>query len=140
MRSLFKTLTITVFALTGLAGLAQAAPHGDMHPGRHARVADERSTDDVTPPMPVYVRVAPAMQPRLATVLHEVRIAEHRIAMDRHDGRLTPAARRLDAQAAGIRREALSVASVHRGRLPGGTFAALQHDMMRLDRNIGRMA
>ncbi len=141
MRSLFKTLTITAVVITGLAGVSYAAPHGDgaMHPGRNAHVADQPDTDDLTPPMPVYVRAA--MQPHLATVLHEVRAAQHRIAMDRHEGRLTPAAaRRLHARAATIRAEALSAAASHGGRLPNGTFATLQHDMMRLDRSITRMA
>ncbi|MDG3576432.1 hypothetical protein P7F60_08550 [Rhizobium sp. YJ-22] len=141
MRSLFKTLTITAFTVAGLAGLAQAAPHDGMHPGRQARAADEPYVDSVAPTMPVAFRAAPVMRPRLDAVLHEVRVAQHRIAMDRHEGRLTPAAaRRLHMQAAGIRREALSIAATHHGRLPGATFAALQHDIRRLDRSITRMA
>ena len=65
MRSLFKTLTITVFALTGLVGTSYAAPHECMHPGRQVRVGHEPSSDDIAPPMPVFMPAAPRMmQPR----------------------------------------------------------------------------
>ncbi len=69
MRSLFKTLTITAFTVAGLAGLAQAAPHDGMHPGRQARAADEPYVDSVAPTMPVAFRAAPVMRPRLDAVL-----------------------------------------------------------------------
>ncbi len=77
----------------------------------------------------------------LARVLNEVRVADHRIDLERQQGKLTAGSfNKLENEAAGIRTQALRTADMHRGGIPFKTFATLQGEVRQLDRNIVRMS
>lgn len=169
MRSLLKTVTIASFILAVASGGAFAAGHGghggehsdgshgfhdgDRAGGFHGFHGDRdrgffRSDNYVdwsdlatgyynAPPM-TYSYQGPH---HLARVLNEVRVADHRIDLERQQGKLTAGAfTKLENEAAVIRTQALRTADMHRGGIPFKTFATLQGEVRQLDRNIVRMS
>lgn len=158
MRSLFKTVTIASFILAAATGGAFAAGHshgehsgsGGMHSershdfdrgGRHFF----RHNDDDLFMNDMYTGytgpAAYGQRPHLVRVLHELRVADHRIDFERQQGKLTASAfNRLENEASAIRTQALKAADMHRGGIPVKTFATLQGEVRQLDRNIVRMS
>ncbi|OAP36831.1 hypothetical protein AU381_20400 [Sinorhizobium glycinis] len=148
MRSLIKTSAIAALALSLAAGGAFAA-------GRHESVTSTGpengdyyqgifGNDDVAPPAPVARPMTSAVvvqQPRLATILHELRAANHRMDAERFSGKLSSVAfNRLRREERDIRADATRVAAMHNGRIPNSSYAQLQRDIRRLDGNIARSA
>lgn len=158
MRSLFKTVTIASFILAAATGGAFAAEHshgehsgsGGMHSershdfdrgGRHFF----RHNDDDLSMNTMYMNyTGPAtygQRPHLVRVLHELRVADHRIDFERQQGRLSASAfHRLENESSAIRTQALKTAQMHRGHIPMKAFATLQGEVRQLDRNIVRMS
>ncbi|MDA5632168.1 MULTISPECIES: hypothetical protein [Rhizobium/Agrobacterium group] len=170
MRSLLKTVTIASFILAVASGGAFAAEHGGHgggHGGEHSDGAHGFHDSDRgggfhgdrdrgffksdnyvdwgdlatgyynAPPMS-YSYQGPH---HLARVLNEVRVADHRIDLERQQGKLTASSfSKLEKEAAGIRTQALRTADMHRGGIPFKTFATLQGEVRQLDRNIVRMS
>ncbi|TQN62660.1 hypothetical protein FLX27_03420 [Agrobacterium tumefaciens] len=158
MRSLFKTVTIASFILATATGGAFAAGHshgehsgsGGMHSershdvdrgGRHFL----RHNDDDLFMNDMYMNytgpAAYGQRPHLVRVLHELRVADHRIDFERQQGRLSAGAfNRLENESSAIRTQALKTADMHRGYLPMKAFNTLQGEVRQLDRNIVRMS
>ena len=148
MRSPFKTTTIATVALVLLSGAAFAADHhdfgrdnekgaytGDYYQGIFAQ--DDMST----PAMPVYRTPTHMASTRLDHVLHELRVDNHRINVDREQGKLTAANyRKLEREDGAVRAEAINTAAAHHGMLPAQSYARLQGDVHHLNRDIARMA
>ncbi|ACP23564.1 conserved hypothetical protein (plasmid) [Sinorhizobium fredii NGR234] len=148
MRSLITTSAIAALALSLAAGGAFAA---DRHEGTTPTGPENGDyyqgifgNDDVAPPAPDARPMTSAVvveQPRLASILHELRAANHRMDAERASGKLGPVAfSRLRREEQNIRADAAQVAAMHRGRIPNGSYAQLQRDMRRLDWNIARSA
>ncbi|ASY73048.1 hypothetical protein N181_02005 [Sinorhizobium fredii USDA 205] len=148
MRSLITTSAIAALALSLAAGGAFAASrhegttstgpeNGDYYQGIFGN-------DDVAPPAPDARPMTSAVvvqQPRLATILHELHAANHRMDAERASGKLGPVAfNRLRREESGIRADATEVAAMHHGMIPTSAYAQLQRDVRRLDWNIARSA
>ena len=140
MRSTFKTIVFTSLALSLATGGAFAAGLRESH--RYA--SDDH--DYAGPQMSVQampVQAKPAMVPKahLDRVLASLRSAERNIRQEETMHRLSAsAARKLEGEANGIRHQAVSVASAHKGAIPDATFQSLKSDIRKLDRNIVRMS
>ena len=148
MRSLTKTSAIAALTLSLAAGGAFAAGH---HEGTNSTGPENGDyyqgvfgNDDVAPPAPDARPMASAIvvqQPRLATILHELRAANHRMDAERASGKLSSVAfNRMRREERNIRADATQVAAMHNGRIPGPSYAQLQKDVRRLDWNIARSA
>ncbi|AFL50177.1 hypothetical protein ABIE78_004029 [Sinorhizobium fredii] len=148
MRSLITTSAIAALALSLATGGAFAAgrhegttstgpENGDYYQGIFAN-------DDVAPPAPAarpMTSVVVVEQPRLASILHELRAANHRMDAERTSGKLSSVAfGRLRREEQNIRADATEVAAKHDGRIPTSSYAQLQRDVHRLDWNIARSA
>ena len=149
MRSLITTSAIAALALSLAAGGAFAAGHhagttptgpenGDYYQGVFGN-------DDVAPPAPdtgpMTTAAAVVQRPRLASILHELRAANHRMDAERASGRLSSVAfNRLRRDEQNIRADATRMAAMHDGRIPSRSYADLQRDVRRLDWNIARSA
>ncbi|UXS30965.1 hypothetical protein FY152_02255 [Agrobacterium tumefaciens] len=158
MRSLFKTVTIASFILATATGGAFAAGHshgehsgsGGMHSERSHDVDRGgrhffRHNDDDLFMNDMYMNytgpAAYGQRPHLVRVLHELRVADHRIDFERQQGRLSAGAfNRLENESSAIRTQALKTADMHRGYLPMKAFNTLQGEVRQLDRNIVRMS
>lgn len=158
MRSLFKTVTIASFILATATGGAFAAGHshgehsgsGGMHSERSHDVDRGgrhffRHNDDDLFMNDMYMNytgpAAYGQRPHLVRVLHELRVADHRIDFERQQGRLSAGAfNRLENESSAIRTQALKTADMHRGYLPMKAFSTLQGEVRQLDRNIVRMS
>jgi hypothetical protein len=148
MRSFINTSVIATLALSLAAGSAFAA---GRHEGTNSTGPENGDyyqgifgNDDVAPPAPdarPMISAAVVEQPRLATILHELRAANHRMDAERSSGRLSSVAfNRLRREEGDIRADATRVAAMHDGRIPGASYAQLQRDVRRLDWNIARSA
>ncbi|CUX42872.1 hypothetical protein [Agrobacterium genomosp. 13] len=158
MRSLFKTVTIASFILATATGGAFAAGHshgehsgsGGMHSERSHDVDRGgrhffRHNDDDLFMNDMYMNytgpAAYGQRPHLVRVLHELRVADHRIDFERQQGRLSAGAfNRLENESSAIRTQALKTADMHHGYLPMKAFNTLQGEVRQLDRNIVRMS
>ncbi|MDH7800093.1 MULTISPECIES: hypothetical protein [unclassified Rhizobium] len=158
MRSLFKTVTITAFILAAATGGAFADGHshgehsgsGGMHGershdfdrgGRHffRHNDDDMFMNDMS--MNYTAPAAYGQRPHLVRVLHELRVADHRIDFERQQARLSASAfNRLENESSAIRTQALKTADMHGGYIPMKAFATLQSEVRQLDRNIVRMS
>jgi hypothetical protein len=137
--------------ITTAAGGALAASHGHDHDGDHHRdfreplkTADNwQDLDDTYVdqggilPEPGAVRI---YQPRLQTILSELRTDNMHINADRQHGLLTAANYRdLRSEDARIRHEAMAVAAWHHGTIPSPRFVTLQNEVQHLGRDVQRM-
>ena len=158
MRSLFRKVTIASFILAAATGGAFAAGHshgehsgsGGMHSDRShdfdrgGRHFFRHNDDDLFMNNMSMNYTAPAaygQRPHLVRVLHELRVADHRIDFERQQGRLSASAfNRLENQSSAIRTQALKTADMHHGHSPMKAFSTLQGEVRQLDRNIVRMS
>ncbi|AQS62443.1 hypothetical protein AGRHK599_LOCUS459 [Rhizobium rhizogenes] len=158
MRSLFKTVTIASFILAAATGGAFAAGHSHGEHSGSGGMQSERShdfdrggrhffrhNDDDLFMNDTYMGYASPVVygqgPHLVRVLHELRVADHRIDFERQQGRLSASAfNRLENESSAIRNQALKTADMHRGYIPMKAFATLQGEVRQLDRNIVRMS
>lgn len=155
MFSFAKTAAISAIFISASVGVALAGSHGgdDHHhdgqrDGRHEHDSFMRGDDDITTddtPAPVFV--VPAYTPahvsgsRLETILTELRTDDQRMNADRARGLLTAGEyRRLRAEDAQIRHEAMAVADRNHGAIPTPRYAALQNEAQHLQTQIRRMA
>ncbi|WP_018238215.1 hypothetical protein [Ensifer sp. BR816] len=149
MRSLINTSAIAALVLSLAAGGALAAETHELNsnspgPENGDYYQGIFGNDYVAPPAPDARPMTSAVvveQPRLATILHELRAANHRMDAERSSGKLsTVAFDRLRREEGNIRADATRVAAMHNGRIPGASYAQLQRDVRRLDWNIARSA
>ncbi|OCO99896.1 MULTISPECIES: hypothetical protein [unclassified Ensifer] len=148
MRSPLKTTTIAALALAMLTGGAFAADHHDF--GRDndkgAYTGDYYQgifgmDDMTTPARPMVTAPARVASSRLDRVLHELKTHNRQIKADRAEGRLTVASyNKLEREDAMVRAQAIKTAAAHNGMLPAQSYARLQNEVRRLDRDMSRMA
>lgn len=152
MLSIIKTSAIAALTLSLAAGGAFAANHqGHEERGISARGPENGDyyqgiygNDDAT------IAAAPVHQtttgtvmnaPRLSKILSELRAANQRMESKRSVGELTAVAlNKLRHKEADIRAQAVRVGDLHGGMIPNRSYAQLQKDILRLDRDITRSA
>jgi hypothetical protein len=149
MLSLIKTSAIAALTLSLAAGGAFAAEHRghenhgmSSSGGNSAYYPGISNEDDSMPPATPVDQTAASVAvrtPRLNNILGELRAANHRINVKRSEGELnTVAFNRLRREEADIRARAVQVGELHGGMIPSRSYAQLQRDVRRLDREITR--
>ncbi|MGH0224832.1 hypothetical protein NKZ03_01710 [Sinorhizobium meliloti] len=152
MLSFIKTSAIAALTLSLAAGGAFAANHH----GHEDRGFSARGPENGSYYQGVYgddgatITAAPVYQtttgtavsaPRLSKILSELRAANQRMESKRSVGELTTVAlNKLRHEEADIRAQAVRVGDLHGGMIPNRSYAQLQKDIRRLDRNISRSA
>ena len=140
MRSTFKTIAFATIALSLATGGAFAASGHEKHENSAVSMGGHDS-EPLVQPMPAVIAQTPVYKPHLNQVLAGVRAADARIERDQAVHKLSAsAARRLEGEAGSIRSRAMTVADMHNGAIPTGTFLRLKGDIRALDRNIARLS